>query len=128
MALALPQAFPMVLSLDEASVFLTHFMPEPETGSLRFPTLENTQAFLNRETGDELRLSALAVSHDAWRIFHRLVIESPSMRDVIYDKIQQDTDINHTLPATRGAWKIRKYRSSFVAIDALKGGRFTDGE
>jgi len=139
----LPKVFPQILSLSDPSSytlslrgmdwtstnsFLMNFIPNPITGSVGFSTLGQEDRRLTTENSDELRLSALAVTLDAWRILHRMVVESPASRDEIFGRMQTHSDINHALWSTRGEWKIKNYTPNLSLLTALADRVFTDGE
>jgi len=144
MTLTLPGIVPQVLSMGDPTFFgnqnpmpewsstnsfLINFLPDLTTGSVTFPNLiDGTTQTLNQRNGDSLRLSALAVTFDAWRILHRLITGSAASRDEIYSHMQQGTGFERALRSTRGDWKIQVYQPNLTPISALKQSHFTDGE
>lgn len=151
MTLAIPSVFPQVLSILETAAFSTEpgeitgtsgfllqFEPDPETGSTFFPSLQTDDTVrdvllpirtrLVDGTTDSCKLSVLAITLDAWRIIHHLVVDSEVSRDEIFGKMKRHEEINHPLRTTHGEWTLRDYCPNLCHLEALAGSVFSDGE
>lgn len=144
MALELPAVFPMILSQGSptalvadtqdmglaagTNLFLMYFRPDPETGAVGFANLDHEDRRLTADNAHELRLAALAVTLDAWRILHRMTVGSGAARDHIFESLQAGTDINHPLHATGREWTLRSYQPNITHVDDLGRRVFADGK